>query len=109
MSSPDDGFPGRSSGDGETTGKAATTVDQTAGPIVSTDPLHRLRRFGSVQLRVNLRHNRGGMAQDGPGHVQAELPTEPRRRVVAELVADASAESSSSPALLASRLALRMP
>ena len=52
----------------------------------STDPLHRLRRFGSVQLRVDLRHDRGGMAQDGPGHVQAELPTEPSRRVVAELV-----------------------
>jgi hypothetical protein len=26
------------------------------------------------------------MTQDGPGHVQAELPTEPSRRVVAELV-----------------------
>jgi len=26
------------------------------------------------------------MAQDGSGHVEAELPTEPRRRVVAELV-----------------------
>src|SRR5208337_3732299 len=55
-------------------------------PIVSTNPLHRLRRFGPVQLGINLRHDRGGMAQHGPGHVQAELPTEPSRRVMPKLV-----------------------
>ncbi len=54
--------------------------------LILADSFHRLRRFGPVQLRVNLRHDRGGMAQHGPGHVQAELPTEPSRRVVAELV-----------------------
>ena len=45
--------------------------------------LHRLRRFGSVQLRVDLGHDWGGIAQDGAGNVQAELTTEPGRRVVA--------------------------
>ena len=55
-------------------------------PIVSTNPLHRLRRFGPVQLGIHFRHDRRAMPQHGPGHVQAELPTEPSRGIVAELV-----------------------
>ena len=74
----------------------------------SPNPLHRLRRFGSVQLRINLRHNRGGMAQDGPGHVQAELPTEPSRRVVAELVR-MPVRDRRPPAFSASRLPSAIP
>ena len=61
-------------------------VCRSADKLALSDSLHRLRRFGSIQLGINLRHDRGRMPQDVSGYDQAEFPTEPSRRVVAELV-----------------------
>src|SRR5205823_875967 len=61
-------------------------ISLTCGIESSANPLHRLCRLGPVQFCVDLGHDRGGMAQDGPRRVQAELPPEPGGRVVAELV-----------------------
>ncbi len=45
--------------------------------------LHRLRRIGSVELGIHLRHNRRARSQHRSSHVQAELPTELSRSIFA--------------------------
>ena len=58
----------------------------TRGPGVLSDLLHDLGRLPLVELGIDLGHDRGGVAQDRPRGVQAELAPDLGPRVVPDHV-----------------------
>jgi hypothetical protein len=52
----------------------------------SSNAFYRLRHFGSIQLSIDLRRDRGGMFEDGSRQIRSKLPAGAIRCAVAALV-----------------------